>query len=73
MSRKKPKVLAGAVLYDVFYDDGTRASNRKVPRAELVGPDTDAAAMTFIIGQDRRFADLSGKAPRLIKRLARSS
>jgi hypothetical protein len=73
MARKKPKQDNGVVLFDVLYEDGTRASNRKVPAAELGGLDGDDPALTFIMDQDRKIADLSGKAPRRIKSLARTS
>lgn len=72
MARKKPKTEAETVLFDVFYEDGSRASNRKVPGETLGGPDGDDAALTFVMGQDRKIADLSGKAPRPIKRIVRS-
>ena len=72
MARKKDKVDTSSVLFDVFYEDGSRASNRKVPGASVGGLDGDEPAMTFIMDQDRRIADLSGKAPRQIKKLVRS-
>jgi hypothetical protein len=72
MARKKEKTDSSVVLFDVFYEDGSRASNRKVPGAELGGLDGDAPAMTFIMDQDRRIADLSGKPPRAIKQLVRA-
>ena len=72
MSRKKEKVDTSSVLFDVFYEDGSRASNRKVPGASVGGLDGDEPAMTFIMDQDRKIADLSGKAPRAIKKLVRS-
>lgn len=72
MARKKERVDTGMVLFDVFYEDGSRASNRKVPGATLGGLDGDAPAMTFIVDQDRKIADLSGKAPRPIKTLIRA-
>jgi hypothetical protein len=73
MGRMKPRVDASTVLFDVFYEDGSRASNRKVPAALLAGPGGDDAALTFIMDQERRIAGLSGKAPKPIKRLARSA
>ena len=74
MARKKmkPREGNGVVLFDVFYEDGGRTSNRKVPGAELGGLDGDAPALTFIVEQDRKIAELSGKAPRSIKRVVRS-
>jgi hypothetical protein len=75
MSKRKPggRVDTGAILFDVFYEDGSRASNRKVPAAVLSGPDGDAAALTFIMDQERKISEMSGKAPRPIKRLVRSA
>ena len=73
MPRMKPRADSGAVLFDVFYEDGTRASNRKVPATELGGLDGDAPALTYIMDQERKIAELSGKAPRPIKRLVRSA
>ena len=59
----KPRTESNTVLFDVFYDDGSRASNRKVPAAVVAGLDGDDAAMTFIMDQERKIAELSGKAP----------
>ena len=72
MARMKPKAVNTSVLFDVFYEDGSRASNRKVPGADLGGLDGDDPALTFIMAQDQKIAELSGKAPRPIKRLVRS-
>jgi hypothetical protein len=73
MARKKERVDTSMVLFDVFYEDGSRASNRKVPGADLGGLDGDAPAMTFIVDQDRKISELSGKPLRSIKRLVRSA
>lgn len=72
MARKKERTDSSVVLFDVFYEDGSRASNRKVPGADLGGLDGDAPALTFITEQDRKIADLSGKPPRAIKTLVRA-
>ena len=72
MARRKERIDTGSVLFDVFYEDGSRASNRKVPAAAVGGLDGDDPAMTFIMDQDRKIADLSGKPPRRIKTLVRS-
>ena len=74
MAKKKDRVTtSGFVLFDVFFEDGTRASNRKVPAADLGGLDGDEPALTFITDQERKIADLSGKAPRPIKQIVRSA
>jgi hypothetical protein len=74
MARKKPRTdNNGTVLFDVFYKDGMRTSNRKVPGAMLGGLDGDDPARSFIEAQDRKIAGLSGNPPRAIERLVRSS
>ena len=72
MSRKKDRPETGSVLFDVFYEDGSRASNRRVPAALVGGLDGDAPALTHIMDEERRISELSGKPPRPIKRLVRS-
>ena len=62
----------GTVLFDVLYEDGSRASNRRVPAEMLGGLDGDEAARTAIESQDAVIAERSGR-PRLpIKSLMRS-
>ena len=72
MARKTHRADTGSILFDIFYEDGSRASNRKVPAALVGGLDGDASAMTFIMDQERKISGLSGKPPRAIKRLVRS-
>lgn len=72
MARMKSRNEGSVVLFDIFYEDGGRASNRKVPATVVGGLDGDDPALTFIMDQERKFAELSGKAPRPIKRIARS-
>jgi hypothetical protein len=60
------------VLFDVVYEDGSRSSNRKVPRSELIGLDSDAPARTFIEAQDQAIARASGRARGPIKTIERS-
>ena len=79
MARRKPDKIArkkapeGAfVLFDVFYEDGSRSSNRKVASSELGGLDGDEPARAIIEEQDRRIAELSGRPRGPIKSLTRS-
>lgn len=72
MARMKSRAESSIVFFDVFYEDGGRASNRKVPASELGGLDGDAPALSVIMDQDRRIAELSGKPPRPIKSVVRS-
>jgi len=64
--------IAGFVLFDVLYEDGTRSSNRKVPSAELAGLDGDSVAKPYIEAQDRGIADVSGRPQNSIKSVTRS-
>ena len=50
-----------------LYEDGSRRSNRKVPRALTGGIDGDKPAHGFLIEQDREIAEKSGKPPLAIK------
>ena len=60
------------ILFDVFYEDGTRTSNRKVPGSELGGIDGDLPAKTYIETQDRQIAEISGKPRSSVKSLTRA-
>ena len=72
MARKKQPVDKGFVLFDVAYQDGTRTSNRKVPRSEVGGLDGDAPARAYIEAQDRKIAEMSGTPRGPIKSISRS-
>ena len=72
MSRKKPTARAEFVLFDVFYEDGTRTSNRKVPSGELSGLEKDEPARAFLEAQDLKIFEQSGRSRGTIKSLARS-
>jgi hypothetical protein len=61
------------VLFDVLYEDGTQASNRKVPASELQGIDGDVLAKPYIVEQDRKIAEISGKPRGPIKSVTRTS
>jgi hypothetical protein len=73
MARKPGTRTVGEfVLFDVYYEDGTQRSNRRVPRAVLNGLDGDEPARAVIEEQDQEIAEKSGR-PRLpIKKLHRS-
>jgi hypothetical protein len=60
------------VLFDVFYEDGTQRSNRKVPSTMLGGLDGDAPARAIIEEQDRLIAEKSGLPMMAIKSVRRS-
>lgn len=73
MARRRPSNNAEFVMFDVVYEDGSRSSNRRVPSAELGGLDGDSVAKTIIEAQDQKIAEQSGRAPRDIKTITRSS
>ena len=73
MAKKKSKPAeTGFVLFDVYYQDGSRSSNRRVPRALLGGLDGDEPARKAIEEQDDVIADKAGRPRLQIKSLARS-
>lgn len=74
MGRSKPKAKAVSefVLFDVLYEDGSRSSNRKVPSADLDGPNGDEQARHVIEAQDRDIAAISGNPRARVKSVSRS-
>ena len=58
-------------FFNVFYEDGSQRSNRRVPSELLGGLDGDEPARAFIMEQDREIAEKSGKPPLEIKDLER--
>ncbi len=71
MARKRATV-GEFDLFDVFYEDGTQRSNRRVPSAILGGLDGDAPARTVIEEQDRLIAEKSGRPVARVKSIRRS-
>ncbi|MCE1236775.1 MAG: hypothetical protein LWW93_10505 [Hyphomicrobiales bacterium] len=69
---RKPTTKSEFVLFDVFYDDDTRRSNRRVPKEILEGLDGDEPARAFLESQDREIADRSGRPMPEIKSVRRS-
>lgn len=72
MARKKQPVV-NYVMFDVFYQDGTRTSHRKVPAAEPHEHDYEARVKATIEAQDREIAEKSGRPRGPIKSIARSA
>jgi len=69
---RKPASRGEFVMFDVFYEDGSRRSNRKVPSSVLGGIDQDAPARAIIEEQDRLIAEKSGIPPMPIESIRRS-
>jgi hypothetical protein len=73
MARKPGTRSVGEfVLFDVFYEDGTRRSNRRVPAAALGGLDGDEPARAIIGAQDAEIAEKSGVPAPPIKSVRRA-
>ena len=70
-TKSKPQER-GYVLFDVLYEDGSRASNRRVPVSVLGGLEGDEPARRVIEEQDEAIAARSGHPRLSIKQLTRS-
>jgi hypothetical protein len=69
---RKPTTRTEFVLFDVFYEDGTQRSNRRVPGEVLGGLDGDEPARAVIEEQDRIIAEKSGTPASPIKSIRRA-
>ena len=70
---RKPATRTKFVMFDVFYEDGSRRSNRKIPSDALDGDsDRDASARAIIEDQDRLIAEKSGAPVIPIESIRRS-
>ncbi len=73
MAKKQKKVEDNFVFFDVIYEDGTKSSRRKINAAGVDSSDVETFAMTEIMNQDRRIAEMSGKSRGQVKTLVKSS
>jgi hypothetical protein len=69
---RKPATRTEFALFDVFYEDGSQRSNRRVPSEILGGLDGDAPALAVIEEQDRIIAEKSGNPAVAVKSIRRS-
>ena len=67
MAKKKKKAAAAFALFNVVYEDGTLASNRRVPDDVLDDLYDENPARTFLEAQDRKIAGQSGVSKSRIK------
>jgi len=73
MARKPGTRTVGEfVLFDVYYEDGTQRSNRRVPASALGGLDGDEPAKAIIAEQDAEIAEKSGQPRSPIKSIRRA-
>ena len=68
---RKPTARTEYVLFNVYYEDGSQRSNRRVPAEMLGGIDGDGPARALIEEQDREISEKSGMPPLLIKQVIR--
>jgi hypothetical protein len=68
---RKPTPRSEYVLFNVYYEDGTQRSNRRVPADMLGGIDGDEPARAVIEEQDREISAKSGMPPLKIERIIR--
>lgn len=73
MAKKHMKATDNFVYFDVVYEDGSRSSRRKVNAAGMARHEEEAFALTEIMNQDRRIAEVSGKHRGSVKKLSRSA
>ena len=59
-------------FFNVFYEDGSQRSNRRVPSELLGGLEGDEPARGYIMEQDREIAEKSGRPALAIKDLERA-
>ena len=62
----------GFILFDVVFEDGSRASNRRVPAEILGGLDGAEPARQIIAEQEEEIALKAGRPGREIQSLTRS-
>jgi hypothetical protein len=68
MARSKPTARIEYAYFDVYYEDGSRTSNRKVLAAEVSGLDGDGPAMDLFTAQDKDIEHRSGRPkPKIVK------
>ena len=67
-ARTKKKITnPDFTLFDVFYEDGSQISNRKVPVAETEGENKEDAVKAYLEAQDRKIGEASGNPRGAIK------
>lgn len=72
MARGKPTARVEYAYFDVFYEDGSRTSNRKILASAVTGLDGEGPAQAFFEEQDREIEERSGRKKPKIKTVVRS-
>lgn len=61
MAKMKPKARNEFALFNVHYEDGSQTSNRKVPGEVLTDLNGEQAIEDFLVAQDQKISEKSGK------------
>jgi hypothetical protein len=72
VAKKHKKVEDSFVMFDVTYDDGSKSSRRKINVAGLSSEEIEAFALTEIMTQDRKIADMGGRSRGTVKDIVKS-
>ena len=72
MAKKAKKLEDAFVFFDVTYEDGSKSSRRKINAAGVDSDDIEAFAMTELMNQDRKIADMGGRNRGQIKEMVKS-
>jgi hypothetical protein len=68
MARGKPTARVEYVSFDIYYEDGSRASNRKIAAMEVAGLEGDGPAQAYFEAQDKDIENRSGRSkPKIVK------
>jgi protein involved in ribonucleotide reduction len=73
MAKKQKKLEDAFVFFDITYEDGTKSSRRKINAAGLDKTEVEAFALTEIMTQDRKIAEMGGKNRGQVKDMVRSA
>ncbi|GGH25535.1 hypothetical protein GCM10007036_32720 [Alsobacter metallidurans] len=72
MAKKSKKTAESEfVLFNVLYEDGSRSSNRRIPREMVASLDADRDIRAAIEAQDREIAEKSGRPRGPVKKIER--
>ena len=72
MGRMKPKARTEFAFFNVYYEDGTLTSNRKVPLHETDILDGEQRIRAIIEAQDAEIQERSGKSRGPIKSIEKA-
>jgi len=73
MAKRREKIEDNYVFFDVTYEDGSKSSRRKINAPGLAKDEVEAFALTEIMNQDRKIADLGGRSRGAVKGIERSA